>query len=245
MSEEFEVENAMDQLIAGGIGQNEPEEQPEQVAAPEPDGETGFQAELNDPENDDPENLAGDPAPQRDRRAERVQQLANRTAEAEAQAKMLKEQAEFYRQQLEQSQRQFQQPQQQQVEEYLDPDEQWRRNMEAQSQQMFAQIADMNDRTLYNSKAAVSPMHAKYADRVEAELSKLRAQRQNATREGILAYLIGQDAIAAQGKPTKSAQRAAAAAAAARGATPGIRSNVQQTERAPSTAAERLKGVQL
>ena len=244
MSEEFEVENAMDQLIAGGIGQNELEETPEQAAAPEQDEMGAIQDDLEEPIGE-PEGHSEDPARQRDRRAERMQQLANRTAEAEAKAKMLEEQAAFFRQQLEQSQRQFQQPQQPQVDEYLDPDEKWRRDMEVRSNQMYAQMADMNDRTIYASKAAASPVHAKYADRVEAELSKLRAQGQNATREGILAYLIGQDAIAAQGKPTKSSQRAAAAAAAARGATPGIRSNVQQTERAPSTAAERLKGVQL
>ena len=241
MSEEFEVENAMDQLIARGIGQQE--EPPEQEAAPEQDEMEAIQDNLEQP-IEEPEDHAEDPARQRDRRAERMQQLANRTAEAEAKAKMLEEQAAFFRQQLEQSQRQFQQPQQQ-VDEYLDPDEKWRRDMEARSNQMYAQMADMNDRTVYASKAAVSPVHAKYADRVEAELSKLRAQGQNAAREGILAYLIGQDAIAAQGKPTKSAQRAKAQADAARGTTPGIRSNVQQTERAPSTAAERLKGVQL
>ncbi len=243
MSDEYEVENAMDQLIADGIGQQAVAD-PEDGGFDEPVDDSAYAPQEFDSPDAPDDHASADPVAAPRNRAEiRMQKLANERAEARAKAQIAQEQAEFYRKQLEQAQAYQRQPQPP-VDEFVDPEEKWRRDVEARTNQALAAANDLNDRAAYNLRAAANPMYAKYADRVEAELNRIRSQGGNAPREEVLKYVVGQDALASQGKPTKSAQRAQAAAAAARGATPGMRSNVSQ-ERAPSTAAERLKGVTL
>lgn len=210
------------------------------------DVQDDVQFEPEVPHEDEQEAYAGAPeqegdAPQqRNRREERIQKLANERAEAMAKAQLAQEQAEFYRRQLEQRQ----QPQRE--EEFIDPEEKWRRDVEAKTNQALAMANDLNDKASYNLQASKNPLYSRYVDRVEAELQKVRAGGGNASREAILAYVVGQDTLANQGKPTKTAQRVQQQNTAARGSTPGMRSNVQQPSRSASKSLEdRLDGVLL
>lgn len=180
--------------------------------------------------------------PQRNRREERMQKLANERAEALAQTKMAQEQAEFYRKQLEQQRQQFQQPQQE--EEYVDPEEQWRRRIEQQTNMALMTANDLNDRAQYNMKATKNALYVQHSDRVEAMLMNFRNQGRNPSREEVLAFIVGQDALANHGKPSKTQQAARQRVAEARGATPGMKSTVQQ-DKASRSLEERLSGVSL
>lgn len=194
------------------------------------------EAATDEPHVDDNDAEGDDEPPVRQSRGEaRFQKLANERAEALAKAQAAEQQAEFFRRQLEQRN----QPPADDV--YVDPDEKWRRDAEAKINQALFSANDLNDKATYQSQAIKNPLYSKFSDKVEAELMKIRAKGGNATREGVLAYIVGQEALSNAGKPTKTAQRATEKVQAARGNTPGMKSNVAQ-QRSSASLEERLSG---
>lgn len=112
---------------------------------------------------------------------------------------------------------------------------------------------DIADQTAFERLESTKPqVFKRYKDRVEAEVTRLRAQGQNAPRLAILRYLIGDDAV--NGKIGTKASKPAAPATPApsntvdRGRTPGTRTDV--TGRGGSASErekrrERLRNVPL
>jgi len=95
-----------------------------------------------------------------------------------------------------------------------------RANMTA-SQRALAEAQDTSDRTAFRQICATNPVAKKYEARVEEELAKARARGQNASREAILRYMLGNDML--EGKFTR--KKAAAASANSAGAPRGGRLN--------------------
>ncbi len=88
-----------------------------------------------------------------------------------------------------------------------------------------AATQDAIDRSRFERLAASKPaIYDTYATRVEQEVQKLRAKGQSASREDILAYLVGKDAI--EGRTSKPKAAPPKAPATPRGKTPGVRSDV-------------------
>lgn len=181
----------------------------------------------------------------------RVQRLANERAQerearlqAEAEAKLHRDQAEFYRRQAEQlAQQRSAAPAAEPA--YVDPDEQWRREMQAQVQRGLAQQADLADRAEFALSATKSPLRSKYIDQVEMELQKARAAgNHSVSREAIYLHLLGQDTEKNFGKKTPAAREAEQRIAAAKGKPVRTQSNVQAT-RGGKTSEERLRDVLL
>lgn len=121
------------------------------------------------------------------------------------------------------------------------------RQSAAAAQQAQISAADTSDRAAYQTAAIDNPRMRKYADRVERELAGLRAKGQNASRQAIYLFLLGQDVDKAQSAP--AAKKATTARPnlpdAARGRPAGVRSDVSargsQTER--EKRRERLANV--
>lgn len=203
----------------------------------EPVVEEALQEEVQEeiPEEEVQEETTEEPVHKMTRSEARFNKLANERAEAQAEAKSLREQAEFYRRQLEAKNKPVEDV-------YVDPDEKWRRETENKVNQALFSANDMNDRATYVAKSGKNPLYDKFSAKVEAELQSIRAKGGNATREGVLSFLVGQDALANAGKQTKTAQKASANVAAARGTTPGMKSNVSQ-QRSTGSAEERLAGI--
>lgn len=109
------------------------------------------------------------------------------------------------------------------------------------------QAQDLSDRTGFNQLAITNPaIHKRYAERVEAELTKMRGGGQNAPREAILRFLIGDDAIKGVLKSKKPAGKVEAQIVD-RGKSPGARSDVAAKGRLTEAQKreKRLDGVQL
>jgi len=99
------------------------------------------------------------------------------------------------------------------------------------SQELLRQAQDTNDRTNFEKIAQRAPgVFKKYAPEVESELQKLRQQGGNATREQVLALLIGRDQIRGDLKPAKKTAAKPAGQDVPRGRTPGVRSDVSGRE---------------
>ncbi len=98
------------------------------------------------------------------------------------------------------------------------------RQTQQQAQQALQQAQDMADRTQFESKINSDPRRAKYADRVEQELTRARAQGQNASRESIYYWMLGKDI--AEGKLKPKAKAKAPAADVPRGRPANVRSDV-------------------
>jgi len=109
------------------------------------------------------------------------------------------------------------------------------------------QAQDISDRTAFNQLAVTKPaIHKRYAERVEAEVTRMRAAGQNAPREAVLRYLIGNDAM--EGKlSAKKAAKAADTSTIDRGRSPGARSDVAARGRMTESQKreKRLEGVQI
>lgn len=73
-------------------------------------------------------------------------------------------------------------------------------------QAMAFQLQDGNDKSAFTSLCAGDPVAAKYKDRVETELTRIRGQGQNVSREALMDYLIGKDVRAKRG-PAAEKQR--------------------------------------
>ena len=71
------------------------------------------------------------------------------------------------------------------------------------------QSEDNGDRAAYEAKATVDPLYAKWRPKVEAELTDLRRQGMNVSRERLMYYLIGKNAVEGR-QAVKGPQRAAA-----------------------------------
>lgn len=93
-------------------------------------------------------------------------------------------------------------------------------NMLAQS--ALAQSQDINDRTAFSSVCISDPMAKRYQERVETELTRIRSQGQNASREAIYTYLLGQDM---RGGKFKKKAAPAAAPAGERRTPPSVKSD--------------------
>ena len=170
----------------------------------------------------------------------RIQKLANERAEALAEARAAKEQADFYKRQAEQLQQQHRPSQQDDV--YRDPDEVWRQQTEAKLNQSLFAAQDMQDKAAYDRQAARNPLYSKYEDRVEEKIREARSKGQNPTREGVLFYLIGEDAAKNQGKTTPAAKQAQQRVQAAKAKPVNAGSNVT-SPRGEKSLEERLSGM--
>lgn len=115
--------------------------------------------------------------------------------------------------------------------------------------QALAQAQDLSDKTSFSTLAIKEPvLFKRYEKRVEEELVKIRSKGQNAPRESIYTYLLGQDMR--DGKLTRKKPAPAAdpnKTQVQRGKTPGARSDVGarsgMSER--EKRAKRLENVQI
>lgn len=118
------------------------------------------------------------------------------------------------------------------------------------SQAALRQAADATDKASFDRLAVTNPnLYKRYEKRVEEEIVRMRSQGQNAPREAVMKFLIGNDAL--DGKFKKKAAPAAAAGdekkGVDRGKSPGARSDVRGngalTDR--QKRAKRLDGVNI
>ena len=122
-----------------------------------------------------------------------------------------------------------------------------RENKRASGMALF-QAQDIADRTAFNQLAVTKPaIHKRYAERVEAEITKMRANNQNAPREAVLRYLIGNDAMEGKLSSKKGGSKAADTNTIDRGRSPGARSDVASKGRMTEAQKreKRLEGVQI
>ena len=207
---------------------DEPEEEPVEAEA---DSEA-------EPETEEEPEAEPEPKPREPTRYERrMQSLAERTARAEAEARLASETAERYRREAEAASA----LQRQREDELLDPSERRMRELERMTHNAHMASIDAADRSTFLSKASVDPNRGRYSDRVEAELQKARAAGQNASREGIYVYLRGQDAIAAESKNSAARQKSVDKVKSERG-KPGTPKSDAQPSRVRSLE-DRLKDV--
>ncbi len=223
-------ENELDTAGSEGLPEGEEEQGGEEAAGQDEGGEEGEEAHAESRAQTRHQRLANERKQEREARIQ-----------AEAEAKLHREQAEFYRRQAEQlSQRQQTPPAE---EPFMDPDEKWRRETQAAMQRGLAQQADLADQAKFALGAVKNPLQAKYVDKVEAEVQKLRAQgNYGATREGVFLYLLGQDTAANYGKKTPAAAAAEKRVAAAKTKPAPSGSNVQ-APRGGKSAEDRLQGI--
>lgn len=114
-----------------------------------------------------------------------------------------------------------------------------RANNQASGAALF-EARDIADRTAFRALEVTKPaLYKRYEKRVEEELAKVRSKGGNTTREGILRFLIGSDAVEGKLAPQKRAAAAPANPAVRRGALPGARSDVRG-KGAPMSNREKL-----
>lgn len=215
--------------------------EPDPVDDPEPADDDPEPEHVDDDPADPPAPVVAPADPEQQSRARgRIQRIQDERRVAEDAAATARAEAALLRQQLAEAQRVRQEAE----DATLDPDERWRRAANAQLQQMQFQSVDAADRSSYLMKAQANPVYAQYSDRVEKMLKEARAQGINPEREAVLFRLLGQDSLARMAKAPAVKKAAAARVDAARGASPGIKSNVAQTKSSTSLA-ERLKDIPL
>jgi hypothetical protein len=134
---------------------------------------------------------------------------------------------------------------QEQMQETLRESEQ---RFSSQMSQMQMQMAEQNDRTQYQTQARVDPLYAKWGPRVEGKLAEMRANGQNAPRDVVLRYLIGEAALERRGSKAGKAEVAQAQnrVRAARTRPGNAGSDTQSTRRSSEASLERrLENVQI
>jgi hypothetical protein len=248
-------------LDVGEIDQllnDDQQEQPgdEQEDEQQEETQQGQDDQQGDDQPQDDEEDADDvsPAPARKGPSQVIREAKARAREAEREAAELRAwKAERERQERERSTEMS--PDQERA--YLDtltPEERVdyklakaeRRDQIARGQMAF-QTADTADRLEFNSKLATSPMHSKFASEVEATLADIRSKGQNAPRETVLAYIIGQKVLQRQNAPARKQVKKQAQQRVASQRVPGngTARGDQATERRPTgkTAEDRLTGV--
>ena len=192
-----------------------------------------------DPNGEDP-NGDGAPPPRQMSRAQR-DIIATRERAQKAEEQLRQAQAELEAARRQPMQQQNQQPTEeqrvwQQEEEVLRNPEStdWQRyavqaNRQARlansnSQNALRRAEDMADVAKFEQLAVTKPkLFNEYKDRVEAELTRLRANGSNAPREELLALLVGRDLRDGKLKPSAASTKKTGAG---RGTTPGVRSDV-------------------
>lgn len=123
-----------------------------------------------------------------------------------------------------------------------------KREFEARFGQMQFQTAEIADKAAFDAKAEINPTYRRYAAKVEAKLQELRRTGQNVSREALLKFVIGEDALK-NGSRVGSKQRKAANGRLARETTRARNGrsdtggNARGTARRGSTPADRLKDV--
>lgn len=118
--------------------------------------------------------------------------------------------------------------------------------LQAQIQGLGFQTQDGTDRASYEAKASVNPLYEKYKPEVEKRLQSMRSNGVNSTREAILTYLIGEDAMKrAAAKPDgQRRSNAARRVERANGKPANARSDAAGS-RSDKSLEDRLRGVQI
>lgn len=226
----------------------------EQELETEPEPEEVDEADLNldndeDEPEPEPEEVDGDePAEPKSRANSAIRDARRRAQEAEDRIKRLETEAdERNRQPIApvpdkahaEEEAKLRDPEVSDLEKWqIQANRQLREN-NRQNAMAMAQVQDMSDKSRFDTLASTKPaIHKRYADRVEAELNKMRKTGQNAPREAILRYMIGNDAL--EGKlSTKKSTDVKKTGGVDRGRTPGARTDVQAKGR--MTDFERLE----
>lgn len=176
---------------------------------------------------------------------ERIRALTERAAAAEARAEAADREREAERARITREQ-EAARAREQEADENLPYDQKlykWAQRRDQEAQQRLAateiRIMDQADRASFESRVATSPVYAKYQDRVEKELGAARKGGQNPTREQVLTFLVGQDALKASAKKSTSKQKdeASTRVKAARGEPVRARSDA-------TTARQRIKSLE-
>ncbi len=239
---------------------------PDLDSIPDPEIDSGDDADIDtgdeaDPEpDDDAPDEPDDPAPARQSRAQReIIKTRERAQKAERELAELRgrQQTPPAPPQVTQEQIMFQQEEAALRDPNTDPQTRWQieSNRTLRANQRMASEAlqraqDTEDRTAYRLAAADKPLMKRYEDRVEKEVTRLRQQGQNVSRQAVYLFLLGQDVD--QGKTrTKSAAKPAAKPgalpASERGKPVGARSDVggKQGRSEREKRAARLANVNL
>lgn len=198
---------------AGPVDDSDPDADP----ADDPDADPADDADPAPNDDADP-----DPAPQLSRGQKAIVAARERAQQAEAESNRLRGELDATRRQSVQQAPTQDQVLWQQEEAALQnaaTTEEVRYAINAQRNARFAQnqvrqiqfqTADIQDQIAFDKVSAQKPdLVKKYAGRVNEELTKMRAQGQNAPREAILAVLVGRDALNGTLKPSKSANAGA------------------------------------
>lgn len=241
-----------------GVQEQEPDEQ-------EVEEQAEVEAEVAEPEH--PEEQAEgeespEPAPKESRANREIRALRERAQAAERKAEeTAAEVARFKQSQSADAQRQAVEAEERRIAAIDDPVQRYQQQLyhwakqrdaeQKQSQQALElRLMDQADKSAFESKAAVNPKYAKYADAVEKELANARRAGQNATREQVLIYIVGKEALnpKTSANTTKQKQQAQQRVAAARGTPTGARSDAGSGRSSRSESAareERLRDVPL
>lgn len=213
-------------------------------------------------EDDDGEDEAREPEGRqaqvgKSRGANRVAEATRIASEAKAEAAELKRELESIRQERTQRQQQETAVQRQERLSLMDPEQRTEYLLNEQAQNFQGQLNAIRfeaqnsaDRTAFEGLCARNPVAQKHAADVEAELQKLRASGNNYSRETVLAYMVGQKALAAQPRAKGKQEREAAANLRRQSARPGRNGSDVQAEsgRGGTEAqrrAKRLDGMQI
>ena len=109
-------------------------------------------------------------------------------------------------------------------------------------QQMQFQNQESSDKTSFQSLCATDSRAKKYADEVETRLLELRRQGQNAQREVILKYLLGEKLLQQSAKATSQQRKQGEQRIARqRGSNPPPRSDTRAGRQAETEAEKRAK----
>ena len=211
--------------------------------------------DVDEPDDDEPldepdepaDDVDDEPAPQ----ARQPSRGENRVAAATRAAKEAREQTARLEQEMAALRQQINNPApretQQQINDRLAQMEPWERTeylRQQDSQRMEQRLAQIQfdaqesaDKTAYEALASRRPIAAKLRDDVEARLADMRRNGTTAPREIVLAYLIGQRALANEGRATGRAQKTASANRDRQTARPGNGRTDTSTTRDSSKAA--------
>jgi hypothetical protein len=230
----------------------EPDPEPED---PEPDA---------DPDAADPEPEPEDPPAGRQRAISRAQQAIidarKRAQDAEARAERLEREAAEARSRAnppqptpdqrlhEQEEAKLRDPNTSDVERWQIQSNRTLRQAQQDASAARLEARDLNDKAEFRLKAVEDPRIKQYADRVETELAKMRAQGQNAPREAIYTFLLGQDVRAGKVKATAAAPKPKGSLPdSARGKPTGVRSDVSGKARKTESEQrrKRLEGINI
>jgi hypothetical protein len=104
---------------------------------------------------------------------------------------------------------------------------------------------DATDKAAYEAKALGNPIYAKHRDAVEKALKTLRSNGNTTTREELLKWVIGHEALSAKPAKANAAKKQAATVRvqAAKGKPASARSDAGTYTGTGKTAAQRLEGV--